>query len=346
MNRRRFVALGTCAVALFPRAARATGGLDVADPGPAISVRVLLASGSFAGPEPIDAWHFGWSGRTYRGAFANAALPGGRSALVNVVPLDAYLAGVISSEIPSGWPDAMQHAQAIVSRTYVLGRLHPERPYDVVASESDQHYSGIEGESLAGRAAVDSTAGTTLTYLGAPAHVAYSSCCGGRTADAGDVWGVSFPYLPSVPDPHCFGTPNYAWNADIPLANVAAAFGAPFAAIGTLRAARLETNTPDDRPRGIGFDGDRSSFETTPKAFRAALGAAVVRSTFVRSLDLGRPGSLAVTGSGRGHGVGLCQWGARIMAYDGASAQEILSFYFPGTALGHAQPERERGHAE
>jgi len=65
----------------------------------------------------------------------------------------------------------------------------------------------------------------------------------------------------------------------------------------------------------------------------------------VRSLELGRAGSLAVTGTGRGHGVGLCQWGARIMAYDGASAQDILSFYFPGTALGHAQPERERGHA-
>ena len=339
MNRRAFVALGVSALAGVPAVARATGGLDVGDPGPAFSVRVLLASGTFEGPEPIDAWHFGWNGRTYRGSFANAPLADGHSALVNVVPLDAYLAGVISSEIPSGWPDAMQRAQAIVSRTYVIGRLRPERPYDVVASESDQHYSGIEGESLAGRAAVDSTAGTTLRYLGALAHVAYSSCCGGRTADAGDVWGVPFPYLPSIPDPHCFGTPNYAWDADIPLANLAAAFGAPFAGSGALRAVRLETNDPGGRPRGIAFDGERASFETTPKAFRTALGGNVVRSTFVRSIALTRPGSLAVSGTGRGHGVGLCQWGARIMAYDGASTQDILSFYFPGTALGHASRE-------
>ncbi len=336
LNRRAF-AVGASAIVGFPRVARATGGLDVADPEPDVALRVLLATGDFATPQPIDQWHFGWDGRTYRGTFTTTTLEDGRAALLNVLPLDAYLSGVINREMPAGWPDAAQRAQAIVSRTFVLGRLRPSKPYDVVAEESDQKYGGIEGETDSGRAAVETTSGAILTFGGAPAHVAYSSCCGGRTADAGDVWNTPFAYLPSIDDPHCLGTPGYAWTVDVGAGDLAKAFGSQFTGLGTLRTVALHEPAPDARPDSIAFVGSSSTFETTPKALRGALGASVVRSTFVRSIAIGRdPSSLTIAGTGHGHGVGLCQWGAREMAVAGSMATDILAFYFPGTIIGRA----------
>jgi stage II sporulation protein D len=63
----------------------------------------------------------------------------------------------------------------------------------------------------------------------------------------------------------------------------------------------------------------------------------VIRSAFVRGVTLEAGGaSLAVSGTGHGHGVGLCQWGARVMGSQGAAAADIVAFYLPGTALGRA----------
>ena len=321
----------------FPRVAWATGGLDVAGPQAQHQMRVLLASGGFELPRAIDAWHFAWGERTYRGGFEIVALPEGRKGLVNALPLDAYLAGVLGKEISASWSPAAQQAQAIVARTYALGKLRPAKPYDIVASQSDQRYDGIEGESVEGRAAVDATGGVILTFEDAPAHVAYSSCCGGRTADAGDVWSTPYPYLRGVLDPNCVATPGYAWQVDVPVNVVEGAFGTQLAAIGTLRSVELSLADPAERPHVIRFVGSNSSFETTPNKFRASLGTSLIRSTFVRAAALESGGtSLALAGTGNGHGVGLCQWGARVLGDRGANAREIVAFYFPGTMFGRA----------
>lgn len=337
MDRRAFFALVGTALVVSPRGARATGGLDITGPVISHRMRVLLASGTFEAPRPIDAWHFAWRERTYRGTTSTVALPDGRSGLVNELPLDAYLAGVLSREVSPSWSAASQQAQAIVARTYALGKLRPTKPYDVVASESDQRYDGIEGESVEGRAAVDATSGVIVTYGDLPAHVAYSSCCGGRTADAGDVWDTPYPYLKGVVDPHCASSPGYVWQIDVERRAIDGAFGASLAAIGALKNVELDSVDPTDRPRGIRFVGDVSTFEATPNKLRATLGTSVVRSTFVRDVALKNGGAtLALSGTGRGHGVGLCQWGARGLGESGASAREIVAFYFPGTSFGRA----------
>jgi stage II sporulation protein D len=335
MNRRAFVGLTGSALVVFPCVARATGGLDVAaTPEARHQMRVLLASGDTGSPSRLDAWHFAWDGQTYRGTYEFVALPDGSRGLVNTVPIEAYLYGVLSKELSAKWVDGAQQAQAIVSRTYALLKLRPDKPYDVVAGQNDQVYGGIESETVEGRAAVDETAGEIVTYGGVPAHVAYSSCCGGRTADSGDVWNISYPYLASIVDPHCLDTPDFLWDADFSQDAVASAFGAAFTGVGALRSVRLDVVRADDRPRDIVFTGTTGSFSTTPKNLRTALGARVVRSTFVRTAELGNAGDLRVSGTGRGHGVGMCQWGARVMAEQGASPQGILAFYFPGTSLG------------
>jgi len=337
MERRAFVTLAGAALVGFPRVACATGGLDIAAPESQHTVRVLLASGAFEAPQPVDSWRFAWSGRTFRGSFGIVVLPDGRPGLVNTLPLDAYLYGVLSKEVAASWAPGAQQAQAIVARTYVLSKLRPEGTYDVVAGQGDQIYGGIESETVEGRASVDATAGTIVTFGGLPAHVAYSACCGGRTADAADVWKTPVPYLTSIADPHCAGTPGFAWQVELPFGTVAGAFGAQLAGIGALRSVDVRVDDPAARPRAIAFVGTASTFETTPAVFRTAVGSSLIRSAFVRQVAVEAGGtSLAVRGTGHGHGVGLCQWGARVMGGQGAAAADIVSFYLPGTALGRA----------
>jgi len=338
MNRRAFTSLAGSALVAFPLRARATGGLDVPGPSNGYSIRVLLAVDDRTSPQPIDAWHFGWDGRTYRGTHALVPLPDGRSGLVNTLPLDAYLAGVLGKEISASWAPEAQRAQAIVSRTYVVGKLRPANPYDVSASAGDQRYDGIESESVEGRSAVDATSGTIVTYAAAPARAVFSSCCGGRTAAAADVWNTPYPYLPSVTDPNCADTPNFAWDARIATSRIEEALGDRLASVGDLRDVSLRAAPdPSDRPQAIVFAGTRATFETTPAAFRNSVGAGTVQSSFVHEASLSEGGRiLALRGTGRGHGVGLCQWGARMLGERGASAAEIIGFYFPGTVLGRA----------
>jgi stage II sporulation protein D len=333
MNRRTFGS-SLLAAAALPRPALATGGLDVGEALESRSIRVLLASGdAFAAPQRLDAWRFGFNGRTYRGSFATISLDDGRRGLLNVVPIDAYLYGVLGTEISTGWPAAAQQAQAVAARTFVLSKLRPERAYDVVAGDTDQHYGGIEAEYVDGRDAVDATSGKILTYAGVQAHVAYSACCGGRTADAGDVWGAPYPYLISRPDPNCAAAPDFEWRGEVPFEALGRVLDLD--KLGALRGVALRPPDGSGRPRALAFTGASASVDVPTRVFRSAAGGSVVRSTFLREAGLGSGGeSVAVTGTGRGHGVGLCQWGAYGMAANGARVDEILAFYFPGTGFG------------
>jgi stage II sporulation protein D len=335
MRRETFIVGGIGAIAASTGSARATGGLDVEDPGSAKTVRVLLGSDVSAQPTRLSAWDFSWNGQAYRGEFAFTPLGDGQTGLVNTLPLDAYLYGVVSKELSESWPQATQEAQTIAARTYAVKRFRPDHPYDVVAGESNQSYGGIDGETVAGRAAVDATAGTIVVFAGAAADIAYSACCGGHTESAVDAWGKDFPYLRGVVDPNCAGTPGFAWRQSVSLATLASALGARSAGVGAIRSVALIDIDPSGRARRITIGGDRGTLDMKSDEFRSAVGASIVRSTLIRSANV-HENTLLLDGSGFGHGVGLCQWGACAAARRGMATADILRFYFPGTGLGRA----------
>ena len=312
----------------------ATGGLDVWEPA-TLQIRVLVAADAGSAPPAVFAdGTFAFAGRRWRGAPSTVGMPGGRLALVTTIDVDAYLAGVVPLEAPSGWPPAALQSQAIVARTYALGRRSLSRPYDVRADDGDQRWGGVEAETATASAAVRATRGRTLTYAGGLAAVFYSSCCGGHTADSVATWGGSpFPYLRGVDDPHCVPAPDYRWQREIALDRALAAFGARTG--GTLVAATLGDPDAQGRPRSVILTGGAAA--AVPVAeFRRALGADVVRSLWLRAIRVDATQAvprLLIEGSGRGHGVGLCQWGSRFFSSAGASAAEILAFYFPGTSV-------------
>ena len=261
----------------------------------------------------------------------------GPDGTIVTLDVETYLRGVVPIEASPGWPPAALQAQAILARTYALAKKTLSRAYDVVTTESDQRYGGPEAERPATSAAVEATRGFTLRYNGGPVSVFYSSCCGGHTEDAAEVWGHStLPYLRGVADdPYCTTAPDYRWTRTLPLDRARAAVADRLT--GALVGVDLGDPDPSGRPRTATLHGDTGAAVKMPVTdLRARWGAETVRSTWLHRVSIDGTQALAfirIEGSGRGHGVGLCQWGARGMAVAGADASTILAHYFPGTAV-------------
>jgi stage II sporulation protein D len=316
-------------------AALFTGGLDVwTEPGAFVpaTLRVLIsADRGDDTPRLADGGIFFFAGRRWRGVPSIVALPNGRSGVVATVDIDGYLYGVLPIEAAPGWPPTALAAHAIVARTFALSRRTPARPYDVVVSQHDQRFGGIESEFPATNAAVDATRNAVLTYDGANASVFYAACCGGHTADAAEIWGhAALPYLRGVNDPYCATAPDYRWQRSVSLDTVRRALGARIdGGITGFALGRLDSG---GRPLDLDVICGAQRVTLSTIDFRNAIGPDIVRSTWIRGLRIDGP-QVVIDGSGRGHGVGFCQWGARAMGAAHAPAADILAFYFPGTRI-------------
>jgi stage II sporulation protein D len=328
MRRSGFLMLGMLPLTIAARTARAQSDADPASCSRKPALRVLLGAGE-AAPGSGDLFNF--EGRAYRGTFTR--LDDGQ--IVNVVDLEAYLSSVVPREMSARWPPAALEAQSICARTYVLQRSDPRRPYDLVPSELDQVYEGIASELPSSTAAVNATTGQVLKFGGAFARVAYSSCCGGHTEAAAEAWGgTPLPYLQGVVCTTCSDSPNYHWATVIALDTVAERYGFILASIGELQDVRITERDPSGRARAFELVAARGSNVVQGGAFRRAIGSRALPSLLVTKLQrMSSQETLAVEGAGLGHGVGLCQWGARGMALDGRAAYEILAFYFPGASV-------------
>ncbi len=261
--------------------------------------------------------------------------------MINTVPLEQYLYSVVSREMPRTWPAAALQTQAILARTYVLQRSNPSRAYDLVPSEADQVYTGIDAEHPETSAAVDGTAGMVLRFGNAFAQALYSSCCGGHTEASSQAWGgPPLAYLSGVTCAYCAGSPWYQWTQNFPLEALQQALAQQLTAVGDLEDITLDPPDGSGRSHFWNFQGATGTQRMKAADVRRQLGTRRLPSLLVRRLAVSPPApqgerTLAIEGGGLGHGVGLCQWGARGMAMTGADAASIVSFYFPGTGIGH-----------
>jgi stage II sporulation protein D len=137
--------------------------------------------------------------------------------VVNLLPLDRYLRGVVPGEIPRRWHDAAYKAQAVASRSYALATLRPGKQFDTFPDTRSQVYVGIKGETPQTNLAIGATAGEVLTWRGAIITAYYFSTSGGRTSSVHDAWPQSgqVPYLVSVPDPYDYISPHHVWPTSI-----------------------------------------------------------------------------------------------------------------------------------
>lgn len=275
--------------------------------------------------------HFAYQGRAYRGGVRLLAQEG-RLLVVNLVPLEDYLLGVLPAEMPQGFPLEALKAQAVVARTFAVNRLNPKAPYDLCASELCQVYLGFSVETPRHKEAVVATRGQVLSYGGKAISALYHADSGGMTAGSEEVFQRPLPYLRPRPDPYAQG-PKSAWR--LPVGREAA-----------LRALRALGRAPRGEEAPVVLERSPSG-----RAWRVRLlGVEVQGPEAQRLLRLvGLPSALAdfqgweAVGRGAGHGVGLSQWGAKGMAEAGYGHREILGHYFPGTflsglLLGAAEP--------
>jgi len=281
---------------------------------------------------------------------------------VNTIGLEDYLLSVISSEMRADAPLEFLKAHAIISRSWVLRNLKTHDGYDVCADDHCQRYQGLDtatGSNV--RDAVDRTWGKVLTYDGQICDARYSKCCGGITEEFSTCWeDVDYPYLKSVPDTPEGGGDPFCDTEDVSILStvlndydlktmdffhwtqsytrselselVRRRTGIDFGEIQSLEP--IERG-PSGRIKYLKITGTKNSQIIGKElAIRRALSNSHLKSS---DFEIEWDGdTIVLKGKGWGHGVGLCQIGAAVMACKSYTCEQILSHYYLGTEIKEA----------
>jgi len=303
-----------------------------------IAAACATTPGGTARPEPVP---------RARGAIVRVQVKDGNALVIRDVPLEAYVAGSALSEVhpeaADGAAEAMFEVQAVLARSYALTNLgrHAKDGFDFCATTHCQLYQPERWATSrwagTARAAAQQTAGRILWFAGAPARAVFHADCGGRTSAAAAVWGGVAPaYLAGRTDDGPAACAHAAWTYEVrPEALRAALDGDPRTAVGaTLDAVEVAGRDAAGRAEQIVLRGART-FVVRGEVFRdavtRALGAKSLRSTRFSITRTG--GAFVFSGTGFGHGVGLCQAGALARLKAGATPDEVLKYYFPGAEV-------------
>ena len=256
--------------------------------------------------------------------------------LINEIELEKYLEGLISIELSSNWELSVMKVQAVVARSYALYHKSQNGSglYHLTSSVLHQLYGGIEHATDKTRRAVKETTGEVLTYNGLPVMASYHSCCGGRTETSGQVWGKNTPYLNSVFCGACTGYEKYFWKLTVPRRTLyRLLINKGYSDCGEVESLTISRRSSSNRAQEIKITGSKGTIVVPGNDFRSLLGFSEMRSTNFIIKDNEATGELQFLGIGFGHGVGLCQWGARAMAQRGETYKDILMHYYPGTKI-------------
>lgn len=274
----------------------------------------------------------------HRGALILRLDPGQTVTVVEEVGMEQYLEGVLPFEMDPDWPLEALKAQAVVARTFAYANMGKFRKdgFDLTADTRSQVYRGLTSVNDNVRRAVRETRGEVLGWNGQLLKVYYHACCGGRTENMAEAWGGDPAATPKplrgVRDPWCEVSPHMHWNAYFAWQDVMTAIEERHDLPGPLRSLKIGHRDIAGYVRDFVARSGKHEVRVKASDLRAALGAGELKSTRIARLVVRKKG-LEFYGAGSGHGVGLCQWGARIQAQKGRGYEKILRFYFPGADL-------------
>ncbi len=300
----------------------------------------------------------------YAGELEVAPGPNGRIEVYERIAMEEYLAGVLPAEMPALWPMEAQKAQAVAARTETLVNSidkHAFDGFDFCAHEHCRMYGGYGRWHPRATEAIERTAGQVLGLGGELVPAVFSANCGGWGEHNDNVWN-------SPPHPALRGAPDGANPNAAPMADPAGWIRSrPQAHCSadqqnyrwTRRMSRSETTAAVNRRHSVGTvqriePGERgvSGRLKTVRIVGASNTVTIERENAIR-LALGdlpsalfmvsaEGDSFVFTGAGRGHGVGLCQHGARGRAEAGQSYEQILAHYFRGARIETLSQAAER----
>ncbi|WP_096608194.1 SpoIID/LytB domain-containing protein [Calothrix sp. NIES-2100] len=297
----------------------------------------------------------------------------GTYTLVNEVPLETYLRGVVPYEIGTNAPASSVEAQAILARTYVLRNLRrfAVDNYQLCADTHCQVYYGLNGVAPNTDRAIAATKGMVLTYQNQLVDALYSSTTGGVTASFSDIWnGEDRPYLKPILDAPIniwdLSRQNLAdeknfqqfinlrqgfnesdgdlfrWRKETSLEDITKGLQkflqvkkSPYSKFKKIEAMAVVKRSASGRILELAVKTDIGVFNLHKDEVRSAFAAPISTLFYIQPLNKGQSSvwGYAFIGGGFGHGVGLSQIGAQNLAKLGWSSPKILQFYYPGTQI-------------
>jgi stage II sporulation protein D len=290
-----------------------------------------------------------YAGKTYRGNWSVLSTDSGL-VVINSLDIEDYLKGVVPYEIgrlnKQGF-EALK-AQAVAARTYAYRHLNSRRSqgFDMYADVRDQVYNGTGGEDSLVNEAISMTRDLVIKYNGNLIEAFYHSTCGGKT-DGTEVWGQeNRPYLLSVLDTangkvYCESSRLFNWEEKFSRTELAILFQNnatnaradkvfPFSRVEQIF---IIEKFPSGRVKRLVVITDKGSFEVFGDRTRWLFqrdGKILPNAAFSIAQDRNE---ITITGSGFGHGIGMCQVGAITRAREGQKFDEILKAYYTGVEI-------------
>ena len=256
----------------------------------------------------------------------------GKLTVVNLVPIEEYLRGVLPEEMSPSYPLEALKAQAVAARSFALKNRDKHRMdgFDLCATTHCQVYMGDKLFETTDKAIAD-TRGEILTYKDKLIETSFHADSGGMTENVADVWGRNLPYLAAVKEIIQLGE---SWTVKFTAKDFSSRFGENFGEVKAIKLSKLKIGTA-------------ASDRTVSGRVRTAQIVGSKRTLTLEGTELRRKFSLPstlfdmelkdkeiiFTGYGRGHGVGMAQKGAKSYALDGWSYKKILEHYYCDTKL-------------
>ncbi|MDA3899744.1 MAG: SpoIID/LytB domain-containing protein [Spirochaetes bacterium] len=257
----------------------------------------------------------------------------GKIYVINVVKMESYIMGVVSSEMSPSWHTEAIKAQAVAARTYAFYTLSNKKTvslYDLDATTKFQVYKGMSAESENSNNAVKETTGQILSYNNKPILALFHSTSGGRIINNKYVWnGEDLPYLVDKAVPYGKSSPHYSWSTQIGLYEIRKLLDSRYTNVGAVTG--LSFKKHQGRVVEIIITHKNGRVKMSGNEFRMMFPGGKIKSQFFtakRTKD-----GLHLDGHGWGHGVGMCQYSAKEMAELGKSYKDILNFFYEGITI-------------
>lgn len=270
----------------------------------------------------------------YTGKFY--AVPSGQTfRLVEYTDMENYLLGVLPYEMSYAWPLEALKAQAVAARTYTAMQLqNKKKDFDLYNDVRSQMYKGSGKVYDSVKKAVEGTSHQILTYQDKPFHTYYHANCGGGTDDA-KIWtGTAGPTVKPLTGASCAydkHSKSYEWSNTLPVSSVNA-FVNKNGLAGSVKKIKVAKHTDGKRAETLEFTTSKGKKTLSCAKFRLEVGSSKLKSCKITDVSK-KSGGFYFAGRGYGHGVGMCQDGAKGMAQAGKNYKQILSHYFPSSKL-------------
>ncbi len=254
--------------------------------------------------------------------------------VINQIDLDEYLKGVLPLEVNAGWPVEALKAHAVISRTFALFKAIEKKDevFSLLSTVHSQVYGGSLFHKMKTDVAIDTTRGEILTFRGKIFPSYFHAACGGQTAQADKIWSVEpNPVLKGVVCNFCSNSKYWKWSFRIPLKQIETTMQKNGYPANHLNNIILTHYDPSGRASKAVLQYQYSNLTIGADELRTYLGYERLKS--LKATIAVKNDQAYFSGHGWGHGIGLCQWGARSQAKFGKTYRQILEFYFPGSEV-------------